>query len=44
MMMMMMIIIIIEWDLPVRTEGNHENLQSGYLVSRQRFDLMILQI
>jgi hypothetical protein len=43
-MMMMMMMMIIEWHLPVRTEGNHDNLQSGYLVSRPRFDLMLLQI
>jgi hypothetical protein len=42
--MMVMIMMIIEWHLPVRPEGNHENLQLGYLVSRPRFDLMILQI
>lgn len=36
--------MIIEWHLPGRTEGNHEKLQSRYLVSRPRSDFMTFQI
>ena len=39
-----MMMMITEWDLPVRTEGSYENIQSGCLVSRPRFDRMIFQI